>query len=434
MYVYNIMMSYFLLPKKNNIIKLNPQSVMLEMFSLKECLLSSSKSSIKEMTYMDSTHLIEREKHIETTETEVNHINNYVMNDIEIEKLMIKPKISYSLAYYLNDTLESLNNLDIQNEEMNNIKKNINTHEFLFTKVPDINIPVCKVVPKSYIFFIIIEIINVFNIFDLFSNKTVELISYSENSECVINSLNVFKDYNVKYKNINIIHQSLNEKDLITQKNDYNFDSQVCFSNFNNISSPKTEFFIFLFYEIEMYTNIHIYTQGLIKIVYNMLINQKENGISIIKIDHIFYKPVIDILFLLTSLYEKVYIIKPNSSDITTNERFIVCKNFDASLEMIEYYILNLKICISEKEKFIYSLIDHDLIPCYFLNKLEDLNITIIHQQIETLDQIIGIAKNKNKEDKLCVSKKNNIQKCILWCEKNKIPYNKLFDKSNTFL
>jgi len=126
------MMSYFLLPKKNNIIKLNPQSVMLEMFSLKECLLSSSKSSIKEMTYMDSTHLIEREKHIETTETEVNHINNYVMNDIEIEKLMIKPKISYSLAYYLNDTLESLNNLDIQNEEMNNIKKNINTHEFLY--------------------------------------------------------------------------------------------------------------------------------------------------------------------------------------------------------------------------------------------------------------------------------------------------------------
>jgi hypothetical protein len=73
-------------------------------------------------------------------------------------------------------------------------------------------------------------------------------------------------------------------------------------------------------------------------------------------------------------------------------------------------------------------------IPYYFVNKLEESNIIIGHQQIEFIDQLISLYKNKNREDKIETFKKNNIQKCIQWCDKFKIPYNKFTDKVNIFL
>ena len=89
---------------------------------------------------------------------------------------------------------------------------------------------------------------------------------------------------------------------------------------------------------------------------------------------------------------------------------------------MIQEYLFHLDSLKRSRMEWnqIHSLIDED-IPYYFINKIEESNITIGHQQIEAFDQMMGIMKNKNKEDKLTALKKNNIQKCILWCEKNKI-------------
>jgi hypothetical protein len=83
-----------------------------------------------------------------------------------------------------------------------------------------------------------------------------------------------------------------------------------------------------------------------------------------------------------------------------------------------------------ENKGNIHSIIDGD-IPYYFINKIEESNITIGHQQIEIIDQMLSILKNKNKEDKLLAMKKSNIQKCFLWCEKNRIPYNKISENTN---
>ena len=66
--------------------------------------------------------------------------------------------------------------------------------------------------------------------------------------------------------------------------------------------------------------------------------------------------------------------------------------------------------------------------------KLNDMNISIGQQQLEALDLIINILKKKNKEEKIETMQKSNIQKCILWCEKYKIPCNKFSEKTNIFL
>ena len=66
--------------------------------------------------------------------------------------------------------------------------------------------------------------------------------------------------------------------------------------------------------------------------------------------------------------------------------------------------------------------------------KLDDINIIFGQQQLESLDLVINILKNKNKDDKIESIKKNNIQKSVAWCEKYKIPCNKFSDKINIFL
>ena len=46
----------------------------------------------------------------------------------------------------------------------------------------------------------------------------------------------------------------------------------------------------------------------------------------------------------------------------------------------------------------------------------------------------MNIFKNKNKDEKLETLKRNHIQKCVQWCEKNQLPHNKFTDKINIFL
>jgi hypothetical protein len=79
------------------------------------------------------------------------------------------------------------------------------------------------------------------------------------------------------------------------------------------------------------FENLNSYILSGIQILMILLKYQSSNGCCLIKINHIFYKPIIDILYILCSTYEKVYIIKPNSSTITSFDKYIVCKNFQFS-------------------------------------------------------------------------------------------------------
>jgi hypothetical protein len=179
------------------------------------------------------------------------------------------------------------------------------------------------------------------------------------------------------------------------------------------------------------------YTIQLMQAVMIILKCNKINATTIIKSNHTLYKPIIDILYFLCSLFEKVYIIKPHANNIGTFEKYIVCKHFIYDDTKYENYKMNyykLLVFIKKLEnKSIKSIISKDL-PFYFLNKLDDINIILGQQQLESLDQIVNILKNKNKDDKIEIIKKNNIQKSIEWCEKYKIPYNKFTEKTNIFL
>ena len=133
--------------------------------------------------------------------------------------------------------------------------------------------------------------------------------------------------------------------------------------------------------------------------------------------------------------------VKPSISNITKGERYIVYKSFNSNIfehsnlssQLYERILTKINENNVATDKCVDSLIN-DEIPYYFLNKLEESNAVIGQQQLEAYDQIINIFKNRNRDEKIENLKRQHIQKCIQWCEKNQLPHNKFINKVNIFL
>lgn len=364
-----------------------------------------------------------------------NKINPNI-NLLFTEKTLLNPYNSKSISYFLNNITSQLANMNQnqnQNQDINEntveytinlISKVVNTYEFIFSNVPGYSLSVSKVKPDSNIFFELLELFHVCNINENLKKKQMINLHVSPNANSSIYFLNILRE----------------------DSNDINLNENITLlydrfiKNGNNKSNIKYDF---LFFECNKndYLDIDNYTNFMILLLYIIVTYQNNDGISIIKINNLIHKSIIDILYLLTNIFEKVMIIKPSVTNIISGERFIVCKKFmnnnysstKFNLEEILYKILLNINNHSEKNLSIESIINNE-IPYLFMNKIEESNVVIAQQQLEALDQIINIVKNKNKDDKIEILKRNHIQKCIQWCDKYKIPHNKFMEKLNIFL
>jgi hypothetical protein len=302
------------------------------------------------------------------------------------------------------------------------INKIVNPFEFIHTNVPGTVISVSKVKPESSFFFDLMEIFQICNINDILAVKNKITVA------------NFTSNYSSSHYLLNMLREE-NEDIIINDFFEYNI---LCDKYIKNRTNLKIDLFIIEFKD-EEYINPSQYVKNILLALFIITKYQSNNGTSIIKFDGIFYKVIVDVLMILTCIYDKVFLIKPSISKITKGDRYVVCKNFDEGKN--NKYNLNTQLetkladYLTNKDNsmFIHSLLKNE-IPYYFLNKIEESNAVIGQQQLESYDQIINIFKNKNKEDKVDTLKRNHILKCIQWCEKNQIPHNKFTDKINIFL
>ena len=345
--------------------------------------------------------------------------NNCITINAVVESFKCtRPYISQSLYDYYTETKDLLVNTCIKDNEhtYNELIKMINPYEYIFTRVPGSKLSVSKLKPHTNNFYEFFEVINTLYVLDEHTNNTIKILYIGQNSVDTKNCFNFLREEN---------------------KNDESYN----FSKINNelYKSIGDKRFDFVFYEIDkdVIPTINLYVVSLLRILLIIFKNQSNDGCCIIKVGALFHKPIIDILYILSSLYEKVYIIKPNTSNITSNEKYIVCKKFildEKKLEICKTNYYNIFVFLKNYSgNNISSLIDDEL-PSYFLNKVNDINIIVGKQQLESLDQIINILNNKNKHDKIDSFKKTHIQKAVVWCEKYDIPCNKFSDKTNIFL
>lgn len=340
--------------------------------------------------------------------------------------------------------------------DWSNIKKYTNPYEFIHTNIPSHNYPVSKIKPISRAFFKLIEIYNTHNIcFDKKQIKTfhlaegpggfleataflrknkadlyygMTLINKNNDTPGWKKSDDLFKKYNNiiiekgedetgdLYNHANLNHcRTLyrNSMDIITA--DGGFDFSVDFN--------KQETLVFRL----------IFTQ----IAYAITM-QKFNGHFILKIFDIFEKSSLDILYILNCFYKTVIITKPNTSRYANSEKYIVCKYFkyNNTSEISTKFINILKI-LQDMDFNKYKIVSIINIPIqvYYKNMIKEINAVLGHKQIENILSTIKLITNKNKRiERLSILKSQNILKCITWCQKNNIEYNKNNTNSNIFL
>ena len=162
---------------------------------------------------------------------------------------------------------------------------------------------------------------------------------------------------------------------------------------------------------------------------------QKKGGSCVIKMYDTFTKSSVDMIYFLSSFYNVAYITKPNTSRTANSERYIVCKEF--KLEDTSKYYSKFKDAIKQlyenQDMGIESILNID-IPYRFITSLEEIIAIIATQQIENIQTTLKLINNNDKiYDKQNKFKETNVQKCATWCNKNKIPYNKILNTTNQF-
>ena len=364
---------------------------------------------------------------------------------------------SYSIYNYYNETITQLKNIikNVNDISFNNIEElliDFNPYEYIFSKVPGSKFSVSKLKTNSNLFYEFLEISNTLNCLESFKNKNMKFIHIGENLNDIMDCVTLLRE-DKREDEFFHYHENMVLKDLhyFSFHNFVKTTTSACVllndakdkgDTAVEIKKSLTQNADFIFYELYKlsYRNINDYTLHLVKAIIHILKYQTNNGMCIIQLNDTIHKPVIELIYLISSLFEKIYIIKPNSSNIVYFNKFLVCKNFiynDSKKDIYRNYYQKLnEIILNYKHEpsNIISIMNNEPLPYYFMNKIDDINIIIGQQQLECIDQIINIFKNNNKKERMEYIRKINIQKSVNWCEKFKIPCNKFLEKTNIFL
>ena len=354
--------------------------------------------------------------------------------------------LSKSLKIYLNSMKKKIDDINL---DWDIYKKYTNPYEFIHTIISNQQkVSISKLKPLSRSFYKMIEIYGLFNFSEEFS-KNIKSFHLAEGPGGFIeafifirkNNLDehygmtlISDDQNIpswkksklflqKHNNIKIENGIDKTGDLLSKNNLF-----YCLEKYNNsmdiITGDGGFDFSLDFNKQEEFSTYLIFAQIAFAIAM-----QKEKGCFILKMFDLFTEASLDLLFILSSCYEKVYIVKPNTSRFANSEKYIICKNFklkdskNVVLKLSQFYD------IIHNQQIIKRFLNID-IPYLYKNRVEELNAIFGQQQIENINSTFNLIDNKN-QDKLELYKRNNINKCVTWCQKYNIPCNKHLLVSN---
>ena len=365
--------------------------------------------------------------------------------DIDMEEI----SINKTLCKYLNNVKAEIDSRQI---EWDKYKKYTNPYEFIHSIIPNSKQSVCRLKPLSRSFYKMVEICNLLFLLDYLPDKCstfhlaegpggfIEAIqsmrtnrddlyygmTLIDDSDQSIPGWKKSKAFLTKNPNV-IIEKGIDGTgDLMSADN-----LRDCFTRYNGsmdlITADGGFDFSVDFNHQEKVSGKLVFCQIAFAIAM-----QKKNGNFTIKFFDTFTQMSLDLLFILSNVYNKVYFVKPNTSRYANSEKYIVCKGFrlEDSEELVKRLHSVFKTFPDKGNMKRILSID---IPYIFTSRVEEYNAIFGQQQIESITSTLNLIDN-NKYDRLDTMKKNNIQKCVNWCQKYKLPYNKVITSNNIFL
>lgn len=373
------------------------------------------------------------------------------VNPLTCEEVSIQKSVDKENNIFISETLHKYlisikNQIDKYVEHWDIYKKYTNPYEYIHTLVPEKKMSVSKYKPLSRSFYKFIEICHTF---DILPDKDVEINSFhlAEGPGGFIEAI-IHLHPNSEDKYIGMTLQSVDvdipgwkkSNDFLKKNNNiilengpkkngdlFEIDNlRHCYAKYKNkfdiITGDGGFDFSINFDNQEEQSSKLIFAQ----ILYALAM-QKTGGCFIIKFFDTFTKISLDMLYILSTYYRSVNIIKPNTSRMANSEKYIVCENYiNTDYSVVEKFINGYEFFI-DKANNINRLINIDL-PYYFVNKIEDYNAILGQQQIENINTTINKIINRDTTDdnsKELIS--INVTKCINWCNRHDIPVSSQF-------
>ena len=373
------------------------------------------------------------------------NIDNINIESNENDKLYV----SLTLNSYLNNIKKQI---DENYDNWDFMKRYTNPYEFIHTVIPNTKLSVSKMKPLSRSFYKMVEMVNMFRLFNDFDENPINTFHLAEGPGGFIEATqHLRKNSSDKYYGMTLMdddpnvpgwkksnhfletHKNVEIERGVTGTGDLmEVDNLIyCNEKYKNSMNIITADGGFDF-SIDFNQQEILATNLLLAQVSFAISMQKVGGHFILKIFDIFTKTTCDIMYLLSSLYKQVYIVKPNTSRLANSEKYIVCKGFKQYPEKLINNIIR-KYGKLKTSEFISGILPVRL-DYFYLNKIEEYNAIFGQQQIENITHTLNLISCKNKSEKIEALKKNNIQKCTYWCEKNNIVHNKNLASTNIFI
>lgn len=355
--------------------------------------------------------------------------------------------ISNSLSNYLYEIKEKINNYD---KEWDVYKKYTNPYEYIHTVLPIKKMYLSNYKPLSRSYYKMIEIIQTFHLNNITS--PIKTFHLAEGPGGFIEAtLNIRKNTKDIYTGMTILNNTtdtkiptwktssrfLNENPNVYIENGHDNTGNIlslknfvyCVKKYNSSMDIITADGGFDF-SVDFNSQEYNISKLLFAQVCYALCMQKHNGCFILKIFDCFMPFTIDIIYILSSFYKKVYITKPLTSRCANSEKYLVCKSFlhKSNYVFYPYFYNALKTLLqtdNSTNTYIYRFLDSKMdITQYFLTKLGEYNSIFGQQQLENIHYTLNLIEMKHKNEKIENMITVNIQKCVNWCIKYNIPFN----------
>lgn len=169
----------------------------------------------------------------------------------------------------------------------------------------------------------------------------------------------------------------------------------------------------------------HVYDENMQEIIFKQLYLcqclvglwiVRDGGNAVIKLFDCFTKFTVGLIFLMYKCFGEICIVKPNSSRPGNSERYLVCKNKKANLNIIQQFLMHVNNEMWYNHAEVLELVPYAIVSDDkdFMDYIRYSNNTVGRTQIAMLLQIVEFISNKQTSRK--EKEKHVITECLrMW-------------------
>jgi 23S rRNA U2552 (ribose-2'-O)-methylase RlmE/FtsJ len=353
-------------------------------------------------------------------------------------------KINKTHAYYLQQAKMEIQKYGIQ---WDFYKKFTNPYEFINTSIYDEK-TIASYVPISRAYFKMVEIIQHFNLLDDFPYQYMKSFHLAEGPGGFIEAtVNLRQNVFDEYYGMTLINKSNSQipswkkSHILMKKNpniklEYGEDGTGDLYSYINLRYCHNNYkhqmdFITADGGFDFSTDYQNQEEMIWKLLYAQILfalsMQKNNGTFVLKCFDLFQENTIDLLFLLSCMYDVATIYKPQTSRYANSEKYIICRGFKEKqyTEKVRIQLWNIFVHIMTKTISVRRIFNFN-IPYIFYTRLSEINAIYAQQQVDNIFSTVNLIQYVERKEpyiKLMKYYERNVSKCLYWCKKYNVVY-----------